>query len=82
VDKSTGGIDRADICLSQWIERGKGYHTEVWDQWVADTHDALRAHRIQRARMRRLVRDAAFALIDHQVEIVASKLNELAELLK
>ena len=73
-------IDRAAICLAEWIERGRGYHTETWGQWVRDTEADLELHTRRQAEIRELVKAAQWALFDHNLPLVAAKLNRLMEL--
>ena len=81
--EKTGKIDRAEICLREWIERAHGYHnSDVWQQWKLDTAAALEQHKADRAQLAERVKDAQWALLDHNVLMVASYLNELGELLK
>ena len=79
--EKTGQVDRAAICLAEWIERGRGYHnSDVWTQWVKDTQADLELHVRRQAEIRELVKAAQWALFDHDLLKVAAKLNRLMEI--
>jgi len=80
--EKTGRVDRAAICLGEWCERARGYHTPVWEQWTIDTQAALEQHNRDRAEMIRALDKAKWALLDHDILSVAAHLNELGELLR
>lgn len=80
---NAGKVDRAAICLAEWIERGRGYHnSDVWAQWCADTQAALEQHKADRALMAGLVKVTRLALLDHDIAKVNGKLLELEKLLR
>ena len=81
--EKTGRIDRAAICLSEWIERARGYHnSDVWAQWVKDTEAALEQHQLERQALCGLVHVAQMRLLDHNLKAVAAKLNKLEQRLR
>ena len=82
MENKTGRVDRAAICLTEWIERANRQAGPTWDQWAKDTIDALKAHKQDRDLALGFVHVAQMRLIDHNLEAVAAKLNELERLLQ
>ena len=85
MDNEAGGIDRTDRvaeCLAQWIERSSHHNSDVWSEWRQKTVIALAQHHQDRAEMLELVHKAQFELLDHNLLVIAARLNDLEERLK
>lgn len=73
--------DKVDTCLSQWYDRARGYHTQLWSDWVGETGQALVEYRERQVKLLGLVKEARALLLDHQIERLAVKLGELERLI-